>query len=465
MYQLKSYYLKNLVALPLFFVILACTKTSPTIIATPVVPPNTDSIPTQFGTPFATMPDSRDVTIYQVNMRVFNPGNFQSVVARLDSIKALGVNVVYLMPIYPVGQLNAVNSPYCVKDYKSVNTEFGSLQDLQNLVAAAHNRNMAVILDWVANHTSWDNGWITNKAWYLQDGNGTIVSPPGMGWSDVAQLNYTNNDMRLAMIKAMKYWVYAANVDGFRCDYADGPPTDFWQQAIDTLRNIKTHKLLMLAESSKSSNFTAGFDYIFGFNYYGNLKTIFSNNKSVLTIDSLNNTEYIGATANQQVVRYTSNHDVDGYDGTPLQLFGGKNGSLAAFVVIANMKSVPMIYTGQELGTPVRFTFPFTSTKVDWTINPDIASAYKKIIAFRNNSVAIRQGVLTSYSNADVCAFTKTAGTDSVLVIVNFRNTVVNYIVPTTFANSNWIDAYNSTAVLLTSQITLQPYSYLVLKK
>ena len=118
-----------------------------------------------------------------------------------------------------------------------------------------------------------------------------------------------------------------------------------------------------------------------------------------------------------------------------------------------------------ELGTPVRFTFPFTSTKVDWTINPDIASAYKKIIAFRNNSVAIRQGVLTSYSNADVCAFTKTAGTDSVLVIVNFRNTVVNYIVPTTFANSNWIDAYNSTAVLLTSQITLQPYSYLVLKK
>ena len=451
----------------LFILLVSCSKSTPTAVVVPpvIIPPVLDSTYIQHGTPFAYMPDSRDVTIYQVNMRVFNPGTFQSVISRLDSIKALGVNVIYLMPVYPVGQLKAFNSPYCVKDYRAVNTEFGSLQDLKGLVDAAHNRNMAVILDWVANHTSWDNSWISNKAWYLQDGSGNIISPPGMGWSDVAQLDFTNTDMRLAMINAMRYWVYNANIDGFRCDYADGPPADFWKQAIDTLRNIKTHKFLMLAEGSRSSNYSAGFDYNFGFNFFSTLKTIYSSNTSVLSIDNLNNTEYTSATGNQQVVRYTSNHDVDGSDGTPLQLFGGKDGSLASFVVVVYMKSVPMIYTGQEVGTAVKFIFPFTGAKVDWTINPDVTAAYKKIIAFRNNSAAIRQGQLTSYSTADVCAFTKVLGTDSVLVLVNLRNKVINYTLPAAIANSNWTDAYNASAIALTSQVSLQPYIYMVMKK
>lgn len=446
------------------FLFISCHKTTDSgNNNTPV--PIVDSTPTQYGVPFAGVPDSRDVTIYQVNIREFSPGNLQSVSARLDSIKALGVNVVYLMPVYPVGQLNSVNSPYCVKDYLSVNPEFGMLEDLRNLVTLAHNNNMAVILDWVANHTSWDNAWIANKTWYLQDANGNIVSPPGMGWNDVAQLNFNNTTMRLAMIKAMKYWVYAADIDGFRCDYADGPPTDFWQQAIDSLRNITTHKLLLLAEGSKSSNFTAGFNYNFGFNFYGNLKTIFSSNTAVTSIDALNTSEYAGATGNQQVVRYTSNHDVDGSDGTPLQLFGGRNGSIASFVVAAYMKSVPMIYTGQEVGTPVKLVFPFTTTKVDWTINPDMTAEYKKIIAFRNSSLAIRQGQLTSYSNADICAFTKQQGTDEVLVLVNLRNTVINYPIPAAIANTTWTDAYNGATDSLNTQITMQPYSYMVMKK
>ena len=196
-------------------------------------------------------------------MRAFSTqSNFQGVIARLDSIKALGINVIYLMPIYPVGAVKSVNSPYCVKDYKGVNTEFGNLTDLRALIEGAHSRNMSVILDWVANHTAWDNAWITqHKDWYLQDGLGNIVSPPGTGWNDVAQLNFTNGMMRLEMIRSMKYWVYTANVDGFRCDFADGPPYDFWKQAIDTLRNITTHKLLMLAEGTRSNHYTAGFDW------------------------------------------------------------------------------------------------------------------------------------------------------------------------------------------------------------
>jgi glycosidase len=352
-----------------------------------------------------------------------------------------------------------------VKDYQAINAEFGTITDLRAIVDGAHSRNMSVILDWVANHTSWDNAWISsNKSWYLQNSSGAVVSPPGMGWNDVAQLNFANNDMRLAMIKAMKYWVYTANIDGFRCDYADGPPADFWKQAIDTLRNIITHKLLMLAEGTRGTNFSAGFDLNFGFSFFGQLKNIYSNGVSVTSIDGLNSSEYIGATAGKQVVRYITNHDVNGSDGTPLELFGGAKGSMAAFVTAAYMKSVPMIYNGQEVGNATRLTFPFTSTKVNWTGNFPMQEAYKKIIAFRNSSTAIRSGTLTNYSSADVCAFTKVQGTETVLVIVNLRNTTINYSLPSALANTSWQDAINGGNLSLTTQISLQPYTYWALK-
>ncbi len=444
----------------------SCQKaaTADPIVPAPVV---VAQDPVQYGVPFSGVPDRRDAIIYQVNMRPFSQaGNFAGVTSRLDSIKALSVNVVYLMPIFPVGAVNSVNSPYCVRDYKAVNTEFGTLDDLRLLVDEAHKRNMGVILDWVANHTAWDNGWIiSHKDWYLQDGSGNVVSPPGMGWNDVAQLNFNNTAMRLEMIKSMKYWVFTANVDGFRCDYADGPPADFWKQAIDTLRKISTHKLLMLAEGSKSSNFTAGFDYNFGFSFYGQLKSIYSSNSSVLNIDNLNNSEYTGAVNGQQMVRYTSNHDVNGSDGTPLALFGGRNGSMAAFVLAAMMKSVPMVYGSQEVGTPTKITFPFTGTKINWTLNPDIATEYKKILAFRARSVAVRQGVLTSFSTTDICAFTKEVTGEKVAVLVNPRNAPVSYTLPVALANSSWTDAIKGGTVTLQTQLILQPYSYVILKQ
>jgi len=420
----------------------------------------------QYGTPFTAVPARQDATIYQVNMRAFSStSNFQGVIARLDSIKALGINVIYLMPIFPVGSVNSVNSPYCVKDYKAVNSEFGTLADLRALVDGAHSKNMSVILDWVANHTSWDNPWITaHSDWYLKNGSGVIVSPPGTGWTDVAQLNFNNAEMRLQMIKDMKYWVYTANVDGFRFDYADGPPFDFWQQTVDTMRNISAHNLLLLAEGNRSSHFTAGFDYIFGFSFYGQLKAIFNNNQPATNIDAVNNSEYVNATAGQQVVRYITNHDVNGSDGTPLTLFGGINGSMAAFVVTAYMKGVPMIYNGQEVGTPFQLVFPFTGADINWTLNPGITAEYKKVIAFRNSSTAIRRGSLTSYSSADVCAFIKVSGTEKVFVASNLRNNTITYTLPAAVAGMTWIDAMTGNNTALGTQIILPPYSYLVLK-
>ncbi len=420
----------------------------------------------QYGRPFANVPDTRDVTLYQVNMRVFSKdGNFKGVLARLDSIRALGINVVYLMPIYPVGIVKTSNSPYCVRDYKGINSEFGNLTDLRAIVDGAHKRNMAIILDWVPNHTSFDNAWTSNKSWYLQDSAGNIISPPGTGWNDVAQLNFSNADMRLAMISAMKYWVITANIDGFRCDYADGPPVDFWKQAIDTLRNIPKHKLLLMAEGARSANFEAGFDYNFGFRFFEDLKKIYEHHHSVLSIDSLNVTDYKDASDGQRIIRYITNHDVNGSDGTPLELFGGEKGSMAAFVVAAYMKSVPMIYDGQEVGTPYRLVFPFTSKKIDWTINPSITAEYKKVIAFRNSSDAIRRGNLISYSTDDVCAFTKSFGKEEVFVISNLRDKSIDYTLPSTIQNSTWEDAMKGGTVALSGNITLPPYSYFVFKK
>jgi glycosidase len=453
----------NTIIIAALFALGSCSSSGKSVTPDPpVVTGNTD--PAQYGTPFTGVPDARDAVIYQVNMRCFSSThNFQGVISRLDSIKNLGVSVIYLMPIYPVGALKSVNSPYCVKDYKAVNAEFGTLADLRILIDGAHSRGMSVILDWVANHTAWDNSWISTPSWYAQDASGNIISPSG--WTDVAQLNFKNTEMRKAMISAMKYWVYTANCDGFRCDYADGPPADFWKQAIDTLRNISTHKLLMLAESDNSALFSTGFNYTFGFNFYGQMKTVFSSNQPVTNFDNLNTTEYTGAGESNMVVRYITNHDVNSSDGTPLDLFGGNSGSMTAFVVAAYMKGVPMVYNGQEVGMPTKLVFPFTNQQINWSLNPGMVAEYKKIIAFRNNSVAIRRGTLVSYSNSNVCAFTKTSGTETVLVLSNLRNIATSFTLPATAANTTWSDAFTGASVSLTAQVSLQPYSYIVLKK
>jgi glycosidase len=417
--------------------------------------------------PFQGVPDRQDAIIYQVNIRAFSEtGDLKGIIPRLDSIKALGANVVYLMPIYPVGKIKSVNSPYCIRDYVTVSDEFGSLNDLRNVINTAHEKGLAVILDWVANHTAYDHPWTANPSWYLQDSAGKILSPPGMGWNDVAQLNFKNADMRLEMIKAMKYWVDAANIDGFRCDYADRPPVDFWKQAIDTLRAITDHKLLLLAEGSRAEHFSAGFDYNFGFRFFERMKDIHEHGRSVLSIDSLNASDYKGVTdQTQSMVRYVTNHDVNGSDGTPLELFGGAKGSMAAFIVAACMKSIPMIYNGEEVGTPYRLVFPFTEKNIDWSLNPQITAEYKKILSLRNNSKAIRGGILTSYSDKDVCVFTKQEGQETVLVLVNLRNRQVDYTLPPAIDKASWKDAFTGAKNRLSSKLKLAPYSYQVLIK
>jgi glycosidase len=424
----------------------------------------------QYGTPFEKMPKKEDAIIYQVNIRAFSQaGTLKGVQDRLASIQELGVNVIYLMPVFPVGEIRTaggLGSPYSVKDYKAVNSAFGNLEDLRVLVDEAHKKNMAVILDWVANHTSWDNAWITTHPnWYQKDTNGNIIIPPGTNYNDVAQLDFTNTEMRAAMVDAMSYWVYTANIDGFRCDYADFVPQSFWSEAITSLRKIKNQDLLMLAEGSKANHFAAGFDYTFGFNFFSAIEKVFSENKPATSLQDSNAIEYANNYVNsQRVVRYTTNHDVNLSEGTPLELFGGKQGSIATFVVAAYLKSVPMIYNGQEIGYNKRIDY-FNRTPIDWTTaDPNMLAEYKKIIAFRNSSNAIKKGTYKGYSTEAISAFTMETETEKVLVLSNLTGSTVKYLVPASLKTTPWKDAFTNAAATVGTEISLQPYQYIVLK-
>jgi glycosidase len=415
---------------------------------------------------FAGAPDPRDAVIYQVNLRAFSDKGFQGVIDRLDQIQALGINVVYLMPVTPVGVLKSANSPYCVRDYKGVNSEFGTLDDLRRLVVESHKRGMAVILDWAANHTAWDHAWITDHPdWYERDSNG-VIQPAKVGgfvWNDVAHLNFANQDMRAAMIDALRYWILTVDTDGYRFDYTDGPPIDFWIQANGNLRTIPGHKLILYAEGGRLDNYKA-FDYNHGFSFYDALKQMFGGAQAPATrVEDENAAQYQGAGDSNRLVRYITNHDVNGWDGPPQNLFGGQAGATAAFVLAAYNRGVPLIYNGQEIALDYPLLFPFTMQKIMWVPNPAVTDEYVKLIKFYNRSEAIRRGMPTSYSNNDVSAFVKKSTNDKALVLVNVRNRMVTFNLPADLANTTWYNGFDRSMVKLGANINLAPYQYMAM--
>jgi uncharacterized protein YjdB len=419
--------------------------------------------PAQYGTPFSGVPDPRDVNMYQVHIRPYSAaGNFAGVTARLDAIKALGINVLYVMPIYPHGtDARSSSSPYSIKDFKSVASEYGTLADFRTLVDGAHSRGMAVMLDFAVNGTSWDHPWITQHPdWYNQSGG---VIQQLATFPDVAGLNFNNTAMRAAIVDAMRYWIFAANIDGYRCDFANNPPLDFWTNTINNLRGITSHKLLMLAEGDRLENFQTGFDFNFGDKWYYDAIKPIANGTSVAQIQTTTNTEYTFANANQQEVRYTANHDSETNE-TAIGVFKSHAGVMANILVSGYMRGVPFITSGQEVDFNQTIPWPYTSVKINWSANTTAAADFTKILIFRNNSVAIRRGTMTNYSDANVCAFTKTSGTEKVVVMTNLRNGTSNYVIPAALAGT-YKDAYSGASVTLTSGSTqsLAAFQYIVL--
>lgn len=406
---------------------------------------------------------TNETVIYEANPGLFGTqGAFTAIASQLDEIKEMGVNVLWLMPVYEQGVLNAKGSPYCVKDYKAVNSKYGTLSELKALVSAAQGKGMKVIFDWVANHTSWDNAWIANTSWYTQDANGNIISPEGFDWDDVADLNYNNTDMRKAMLDAMKYWITEANIDGYRCDYAEGVPHDFWQEAIKELKTLKGNDLLMLAEGGENKLFADGFDMLYGWNFVSQLQQVYAGKATLTKLYDAHKAEYVGAGAGQQRMRYITNHDLAN-ENSPIQTYGGERGAISAYVIAATLGGSPMIYSSQEIGYDKPLNF-FNQQSMDWSKNPTYRNEYEQIMAIRKASSALKTGGLKTYETGVMASYYRSDSNEGILILVNTTKNALEAKAPIERVGDSARDLMDNTTLTVPAVITMEPYQYRIWK-
>ena len=411
------------------------------------------------------LPAIDDIAMYQVNPRVFAPDHsLNAVAARIDSIKALGVNMMWVMPIYPIGVEKGKNSPYCISDYKAIAPEFGTVDDFKNLVKVCHEHGMGIILDWVANHTAWDHPWVKEHPdWYTHDAkNDTVVHPLEFGWLDVADLNYNNKDMRKAMIDAMKFWITEVGIDGFRCDVADGVPSDFWKECIDELRkSAGDRKIVMLAEGKRADNFTTGgFDMNYGWDYKDSLLHVFNKGYSAENILAADKAEYDSLPAGKIKLRFTTNHDHSS-EVPPVKEFTNVRGSMAAYVATIFPHGGALIYGSQEVGydQPINF---FKYVPVDWMANGDLYKEYQKLIGLYNDYTSLRKGKMQAYPDKDILLFEKSDDSSSFLIAVNVRDAEKSIAVPDAWKGKKVVNKSDDSEVELGEKLTLKPFEYVL---
>lgn len=412
------------------------------------------------------MPAVEDIAMYQVNPRVFAPENsLNAVAARIDSIRDLGVNVMWVMPIYPIGIEKGKNSPYCISDYKAIAPEFGTIDDFKHLAQVCHEHGMGIILDWVANHTAWDHPWVKEHPdWYTRDEKtDTIICPQPWNWEDVADLNYDNKDMREAMIDAMKFWIVEVGIDGFRCDVADGVPADFWKDAIEQLRSAAgDRKIVMLAEGKNEDNFTVGgFDMNYGWDYKDEIVKVWKGAPASDLIKA-DSAEYANLPAGKVKLRFTTNHD-HSTEATPCVEFTNERGAMAAYVASIFPHGGALIYGSQEVSYPEPINF-FKYVAVDWTANSAIYQEYKELIELYDEHPALRKGKMRAWSDDDVLIFEKTDAEESFLIIVNVRNESKAVRIPESWVGRETKDEVTDNDFKLESTLTLEPFQYLILK-
>ena len=333
-----------------------------------------------------------NTVVYEMNIRQYTPeGTFAAAAEHLPRLKELGVDIVWLMPIYPIGVLErkgTLGSYYAISDYCATNPEFGSLEDFDAFLASAHNLGLRVVLDWVANHTSPDAKWIREcpADWYVRDENGkTIVQ---YDWTDIAKLNYENMDMRAEMEKAMRFWL-ERGVDGFRCDMACEVPFDFWQTTIPALRGDYP-ELYMLAEGEHAELHKDSFDASYAWELHHLLNAIARGEKGVAELK-----EYIAkdaATHPKEAFRlmFTSNHDENSWAGTEFERMGDAVKAMAV-LTFTLPNGQPLIYTGQEMGWNKRFEFFEKDHIPAWEQN-EYTTFYKELIALRHDNPVLSAG-------------------------------------------------------------------------
>jgi alpha-amylase len=364
----------------------------------------------------------KKATIYEVNIRQFTPeGTFAAFSKHLPRLKQMGVDIIWLMPIHPIGEKNrkgGLGSYYAVRNYEEVNAEFGTMADFQQLVKETHANGMKLIIDWVANHTSPDNVWVGqgHMDWYTLDSTGNLQPTIGTDWWDVADLNYDNKEMRKAMISSMQFWLKNADIDGFRCDVAGWVPMDFWIEARKELDAVKP--IFFLAESEGADQHQA-FDMTYGWELHHVMNEIAKGKKS--NADVLVYFEKNKYKRSDYRMHFTSNHDENSWNGTEMERMGDARFALAVFA--ATIEGMPLVYNGQETSLDKRLRF-FEKDTIDW-LKMDLVSFYTKLLQLNRKNSALWNGeygalpVFHTDANSPILIYSREKDRNKVVVAIN----------------------------------------------
>ncbi len=411
---------------------------------------------------------TKNVNIYEVNIRQYTPeGTLNAFMEHLPRLKKMGVDILWIMPIHPIGEKNRkgnLGSYYAVKDYKAVNPEFGSMEDFKKLVDKAHEMGMYVILDWVANHSAWDNPWIfENPEWYLQDSTGNII-PPVADWSDVAGLNYTNKNMRLAMIDALKFWISEANIDGYRCDVAGMVPTDFWEDARKELLKLNP-ELFMLAEADKPEHHHFAFDMSYAWPMHFLLNEIAQGKKPLEELDKQLAKEKAEYPSDAYLMNFTSNHDENSWKGNAVKRLGNALEPMTVFTL--TIRGMPLIYSGQEacMDKDLRF---FDKDTINWK-DCDIAKVYTKLLHLKKTNKALWNGdfggdMLRIKTSADdqVYAFVRKKDKDQVITVINMSDKEADFMFNDFDTKAELVEVFTNETPNFKNKMKLKAWGYKV---
>jgi glycosidase len=368
----------------------------------------------------------RDAVIYEIYPRAFSAqGNFNGITAQLDRLKELGVTILWLMPIHPIGQekkKGTIGSPYAVRDYYAINPDYGTKDDLKRLISEAHRRGMKMVIDIVANHTSWDSVMMKWPDFYQHDAGGQVTYPHD--WTDVAALNYDNPKLRQYMTDMLKYWIREFDLDGFRCDVAAEVPTVFWEHARAALEQIKPD-ILMLAEANKEELLLQAFDTDYDWPLLHGLEDVIWGRKPATELRRVWHDERNRFPSGALHLSISDDHD----EQRAIAQFG-KRGALAASAFTFTMDGIPLLYNGMEVGDTTESGAPalFEKLPIYWPTaerRREFPAFYKQIIALRRSSNALRRGSLEWLKNSDesrVVSYSRRHENEAVVVVINFSN-------------------------------------------
>jgi glycosidase len=424
-------------------------------------------------TPYVTIthPEwSKNATIYQLNTRQFTEqGTFRAAERDLPRLKALGATIIWLMPVQTIGEKNrkgSLGSPYAVKDYYSVNPEFGSLDDLKHFVQTAHALDLYVILDWVANHTAWDNQLVDeHPEWYVRDWKGDFRPTPWWDWPDIIDLDYDQPALRKYMTDALKYWVSEVDIDGYRCDVAGFVPTDFWNNVRRELDAIKP--VFMLAEWESRDLHAAAFDMTYAWSWNEALHRIAMGSADV-------NSLYVYYSWNEKAfpkdamrMMFVSNHDKNAWEGTEFEQFGD---ALEAAIVLSVVgEGMPLIYNGQEAGNERRLQF-FERDPIVWQTHA-LGELYRKLFALKHANTALwnahwgaRMINVPNSAPSSVLSFVRQNERDKLFAVFNFSDAPQAVTFAETLYYGRYGDYFSNEQVEFAGPaiLSLTPWSYRV---